>query len=228
MLALPSYRSLTNQILIFAILDQNFSLNFDCMQDSLLALSALLLCLWEGAIHYSAGDRADSPSMTAVGRLDLVTGINVPELGQSENERGGQPHPRPQSPFRSGGSRKRRRSGPFSCMNWSIMEWRGCRGFVMPSSDPPDVGAAAAGKAAPWGHGGTNCVGILSILRYFLPVPKMGTTSRRDGVIAKCEKSRQGERESVNIFAAKIRFASKVFGEVGRVGGWETARRRGS
>ena len=32
LLALPSYRSLTNQILIFAILDLNFSLNFDCMQ----------------------------------------------------------------------------------------------------------------------------------------------------------------------------------------------------
>ena len=157
MLALPSYRSLTNQILIFAILDLNFSLNFDSMQGSLLALSALLLCLWEGAIHYSAGDRADSPSMTAVGRLDLVTGINVPELGQSENERGGQPHPRPQSPFRSGGSRKRRRSGPFSCMNWSIMEWRGCRGFVMPSSVRPfritSAPSAAGGElAAPWGH----------------------------------------------------------------------------
>ena len=32
LLALPSYRSLTNQILIFAILDLNFSLNFDSMQ----------------------------------------------------------------------------------------------------------------------------------------------------------------------------------------------------
>ena len=100
---------------------------------------------------------------------------------------------------RGGGSSSS--SGPFSCMNWSIMEWRGCRGFVMPSSDPPDVGAAAAGKAAPWGHGGTNCVGILSILlRYFLrsTCSENGdddTTSRRDGVIAKCEKSRQGERE---------------------------------
>ena len=59
----------------------------------------------------------------------------------------------------------------------------------------------------------------------------MGTTSRRDGVIAKCEKSRragedeerEAERESVNIFAAKIRFASELFGDVGRVGGggWE-------
>ena len=32
LLALPSYRSLTNQTLIFAILDLNFSLNFDIMQ----------------------------------------------------------------------------------------------------------------------------------------------------------------------------------------------------
>ena len=32
LLALPSYRSLTNQILIFAILDLNFSLNLDSMQ----------------------------------------------------------------------------------------------------------------------------------------------------------------------------------------------------
>ena len=58
---------------------------------------------------------------------------------------------------------------------------------------------------------------------YFLPVPKMGTTSRRDGVIAKCEKSRRGdkERESVNIFAAKIRFAPALFGDVG----WEKTTR---
>ena len=68
-------------------------------------------------------------------------------------------------------------------------------------------------QAAPWGH--KLCRNFKYPL-YFLPVPKMGAKSRRDGVIAKCEKSRragedeerEAERESVNIFAAKIRSAS--------------------
>ena len=111
---------------------------------------------------------------------------------------------------RGGGSSS---SGPFSCMNWSIMEWRACRGFVMPSSVPPDVASSAGRQAAPWGH--KLCRNFKYPL-YFLPVPKMGAKSRRDGVIAKCEKSRaprgererEREKESVNIFAAKIRSAS--------------------
>ena len=51
LLALTSYRSLTNQILIFAILDLNFSLNLDSMQ------AAFLPCL---LYYYVCGENSRS------------------------------------------------------------------------------------------------------------------------------------------------------------------------
>ena len=143
----------------------------------------------------------------------------MPELSQSENaganrrDRNLYSGQRGSTKRRTRRTRKRRTSEWPFFMHESVnygMEGgaRGCRGSVMP---PPSLSASVlpfCQAAAPWG---SNCAGILSILpSYFLPVPKMGTTSRRDGVIAKCEKSRRGrrgERERVSIFSP-LKFVS--------------------
>ena len=86
---------------------------------------------------------------------------------------------------------------------------------------------AAVVRSTQRGGGARQPHGAQTVPSYFLPVPKMGTTSRRDGVIAKCEKSRAGKtrRGRVSIFSP-LKFVSprRFLGDVGRVGGgggWE-------